>query len=151
MIYAVAVRVKRGWSKMLPAATPDDGRHGNYAGNAEMDAVQVRWRIALRTAWIATCLVLTGAACAVRASGTGAQSARSAAKQQTPPPEARVDIKHATIDELMKVPGMTQTWAARIVRFRPYRTKQDLLDKGVVTSQVYDRIKDYVIAHRDKP
>ena len=38
----------------------------------------------------------------------------------------------------------------RIVRFRPYRTKQDLLEHGVVTSQVYDRIKDYVIAHRDQ-
>ena len=52
------------------------------------------------------------------------------------------------IDELLKVPGMTRSWAGRIVRFRPYRTKQDLLDKGVVTSEVYDRIKDYVIAHR---
>jgi hypothetical protein len=36
------------------------------------------------------------------------------------------------------------------VRFRPYRTKQDLFDQGVVPSEVYDRIKDYVIAHRDK-
>ena len=26
----------------------------------------------------------------------------------------------------LKVPGMTATWAGRIVRFRPYRTKQDL-------------------------
>lgn len=67
-----------------------------------------------------------------------------------PAPEARVDINHASVDELMKVPGMTRPWAGRIVRFRPYRTKQDLLDHGVVTSQVYDRIKDYVIAHRDK-
>ena len=67
-----------------------------------------------------------------------------------PPPEARVDINHASADELLKVPGMTPTWAGRIVRFRPYRTKQDLLDHGVVTSEVYDRIKDYVIAHRDK-
>jgi hypothetical protein len=50
----------------------------------------------------------------------------------------------------MKVPGMTQSWAGRIVRFMPYRTKQDLLDKGIVSSQVYDRIKDYVIAHREK-
>jgi competence protein ComEA len=71
-------------------------------------------------------------------------------KQPATPPEARVDINHATVEELMKVPGMTETWAARIVRFRPYRTKQDLLDKGVVTSQVYDRIKDFVIAHRAK-
>jgi hypothetical protein len=43
---------------------------------------------------------------------------------------------------------MTRTWAARIVRFRPYRAKNELLDRGVVTSQVYSRIKDYIIAHR---
>ncbi|HEX4284560.1 MAG TPA: helix-hairpin-helix domain-containing protein [Terracidiphilus sp.] len=65
-------------------------------------------------------------------------------------PEARVDINHATIAELIKVPGMTQTWAARIVRFRPYRAKNDLLDHGIVSGEVYDRIKDYIIAHRDK-
>jgi DNA uptake protein ComE-like DNA-binding protein len=72
------------------------------------------------------------------------------AQHTIPPPEARVDINHAGIDELMKVPGMTRTWASRIVRFRPYRTKQDLLDHGVLTGEVYDRIKDYVIAHREK-
>jgi len=66
-----------------------------------------------------------------------------------PPPEARIDINHATAGELLKVPGMTRSWAGRIVRFRPYRTKQDLLEQGVVTSEVYGRIKDYVIAHRE--
>jgi DNA uptake protein ComE-like DNA-binding protein len=65
------------------------------------------------------------------------------------PPEAmRVDINHASVEELMKVPGMTRSWAGRIVRFRPYRTKQDLLEHGVVNSDVYNRIKDYIIAHR---
>ena len=70
--------------------------------------------------------------------------------QNAPPPESRLDINHATVEELLKIPGMTPSWAGRIVRFRPYRTKQDLLERGVVTSEVYDRIKDYVIAHRDK-
>jgi hypothetical protein len=45
---------------------------------------------------------------------------------------------------------MTPSWAGRIARFRPYHSKADLLDRGIVTMQVYDRIKDYVIAHRDK-
>lgn len=66
-----------------------------------------------------------------------------------PPPEARVDINHVTVRELLKVPGMTSTWAARIVRFRPYHAKSDLLNRGIVSAAVYDRIKDYVIAHRD--
>jgi DNA uptake protein ComE-like DNA-binding protein len=72
------------------------------------------------------------------------------ARVHTPPPEARVDINHTAVEELLKVPGMTRTWADRIVRFRPYRTKIDLMDRGVVTSEVYDRIKDYVIARRDE-
>ncbi len=68
---------------------------------------------------------------------------------KAPPPEARVDINHATLNELLKVHGMTPSWAGRIVRFRPYRTKADLLTNGIVTSEVYDKIKDFVIAHRD--
>ncbi len=78
----------------------------------------------------------------------GSQSAPK--PKSIPPPEARIDINHASVEELLKVPGMTPSWAGRIVRFRPYRTKQDLLDRGVLPSDVYDRIKDYVIAHRDK-
>jgi competence protein ComEA len=64
------------------------------------------------------------------------------------PPAARIDINRASLDDLAKIPGLAPTWAARIVRFRPYRAKEDLLERGVLPSDVYDRIKDYVIAHR---
>jgi DNA uptake protein ComE-like DNA-binding protein len=67
-----------------------------------------------------------------------------------PRQEMRVDINHASVEELLRVQGMTRIWAGRIVRFRPYRTKQDLVDRGVVNSDVYNRIKDYIIAHREK-
>jgi len=69
--------------------------------------------------------------------------------QTAPPPASRLDINHASVEELLKVPGLTRTWASRIVRFRPYRAKTDLLENGVVSDVVYNRIKDYVIAHRD--
>jgi competence protein ComEA len=79
------------------------------------------------------------------------ESAQAQAGLQTPPsPEARVDLNTASLEQLLKVPGMRRTWAARIIRYRPYRAKNDLLDRGVVSSQVYDRIKDYIIAHRGK-
>lgn len=74
----------------------------------------------------------------------------TAGPRLAPPADARVDINSASLDELMKVPGMTRSWASRIIRFRPYRAKNDILDRGVVTSQIYDRIKDYIIAHRPK-
>jgi competence protein ComEA len=98
---------------------------------------------ALAVAMLGVCLVV---AAQNQDRDTRAVPATSAA---APPPEARIDINHASANELLKVPGMTRSWAGRIVRFRPYRTKLDLLDRGVVTVQVYDRIKDYVIAHRD--
>jgi len=63
-------------------------------------------------------------------------------------PDELVDINRASVQEMLKVPGMTKTWAARIVRFRPYRTKLDLVEQGVVTPEVYQRIRDGVIAHR---
>ena len=91
------------------------------------------------------CLPLAGLPQPARATG---QAARAA--QAIPPPEARVDINHASVEELMKVPGMTRSWAGRIVRFRPYHAKNDLLERGVLPGAVYDRIKDYVIAHREK-
>jgi competence protein ComEA len=59
-----------------------------------------------------------------------------------------VDINTATLDQLLKVPGLTRTWAARIIRFRPYRGKNELLDRGIVTGEVYARIKNHIIAHR---
>ncbi|MGA7110199.1 MAG: helix-hairpin-helix domain-containing protein [Terracidiphilus sp.] len=75
--------------------------------------------------------------------------AQTPPKSQLPPPEERADINHASVEELGRVPGMTRTWALRIVRFRPYHAKNDLLDRGVLPSEVYSRIKDYVIAHRN--
>lgn len=74
----------------------------------------------------------------------------AAPPKPVPTSEARVDINHASIDELLKVPGMTASWAGRIIRFRPYRTRLDLLDRGVLPGDVYDRVKDYIIAHHDK-
>ena len=76
---------------------------------------------------------------------TSISTANGASPQK---PVELVDLNRATVVELLKVPGMTQSWAERIVRFRPYRTKLDLVEQGVVTPEVYRRIRDGVIAHR---
>jgi len=93
--------------------------------------------------------ILTALAFALAHTGVALQA-------QTPPAQSKsihapsepVDINTATVDQLLKVPGMTSTWAARIVRFRPYHAKNELLDRGILNSQAYDRIKDYIIARR---
>lgn len=61
-----------------------------------------------------------------------------------------IDINTASIDQLMKIPGLPRTWAARIIRFRPYRGKNELLDRGIVSAEVYSHIKDHIVAHRPR-
>ena len=87
-----------------------------------------------RSAMILPALVLAFA------SGMAASGARK--------PSGLVNINRASTKDLMKVPGMTPSWAARIVRFRPYRTKLDLVEQGVVPQDVYQRIRDGLVAHR---
>jgi competence protein ComEA len=86
------------------------------------------------------------------ASATGRYSAALLQAQsnivQTAAATEPVDINTASVDQLMKVPGLARTWAARIIRFRPYRGKNELLDRGIVSAAVYARIKDHIIAHR---
>lgn len=115
----------------------------NHAGEVQNGAVQkiAHFTLLLGAAFCILVLPLTHVASA---------TVPAEANAHPIPPEERIDINHATIDELMKAPGMTHSWAGRILRFRPYWTKQDLLDRGIVTSQVYDRIKEHIIAHRDK-
>jgi DNA uptake protein ComE-like DNA-binding protein len=107
----------------------------------------------MRTAhcFLAAVAILCVAVCAPAQNQDRDRSGAPATSTHAPSPDARIDINPASVDELMKVPGMARPWAGRIVRYRPYRTKQDLLDRGVVSSEVYDRIKDFVIAHREKP
>jgi DNA uptake protein ComE-like DNA-binding protein len=114
-------------------------------GEAENGAVRTRRKLAVLAVTILSVCLLATAQNQDRDPYKASKTSATA-----PSSEARIDINHATVDELLKVSGMTRSWAGRIVRFRPYRTKQDLIDQGVLNSEVYDRIKDYVIAHRDK-
>jgi len=123
-------------------------RHGIAAGPRRARNERMLRRMGIPLALFACCLC-GGAVGAQNTAQAGAPGAATAARP-IPPPEARIDINHASVVELMKVPGMTASWAGRIVRFRPYHSKQDLLERGVLPSDVYERIKDYVIAHRDK-
>jgi DNA uptake protein ComE-like DNA-binding protein len=130
---------------LLPAG--EQAENGCVPARTRFAAVSVAI-LAVVAAWSAAGSA-TSVAAAQQTNTTRAAPQASAKTKHTPTPEARVDINHASAVELAKVPGLTPSWAGRIVRFRPYRTKQDLVDRGVLPSDVYDRIKDYVIAHRD--
>lgn len=61
-----------------------------------------------------------------------------------------LDINTATEAELKAVPGIGDTYAKKIIAERPYKGKNDLKKKNIVPADVYDQIKDKIIAKKVK-
>ena len=62
------------------------------------------------------------------------------------PVGALVDINSASKDELDKLPGVGAARADAIIKGRPYKGKNELADKKIIPQNVYDGIKDKIIA-----
>ncbi len=55
-----------------------------------------------------------------------------------------LDLNSATERQLDDLPGIDRSAARRIIAGRPYREKHDLLAKGIISGDEYDRIRDDV-------
>ncbi len=57
-----------------------------------------------------------------------------------------VDINSATPEALEALPGIGKAYSAAIVKGRPYKGKDELVQKKIVPEKTYDGIKDKVVA-----
>ena len=57
---------------------------------------------------------------------------------------AVVDLNQGSREELLRIPGLTEPLADRIIDNRPYRHRLDLVARMVVPSGVYQNIRDMV-------
>ena len=93
----------------------------------------------------------TAARSAASAAATpAAEPAAKAAAKGAAKAEALVDLNSASRDELMKLPGVGDATADKIVAGRPWHSKLDLLKKKVVNSAQYAKFSKLVIARQSK-
>jgi DNA uptake protein ComE-like DNA-binding protein len=57
-----------------------------------------------------------------------------------------LDINSASVETLETLPGIGKAYSAAIIKGRPYKGKDELVQKKIVPEKTYDGIKDKIIA-----
>lgn len=85
---------------------------------------------------------------AAAAPSTAAPAAKAAVPASPAAASALIDINTAPKDQLDKLPQIGSARADAIIKGRPYRAKNELVDKKIIPQNAYDAIKDKIIAHQ---
>jgi competence protein ComEA len=104
-------------------------------------------RIQLLLALFAALALLSGSTAFAQPKKADARKeSKAVAKKGDEAAAKLIDINSATADELKVIPGIGDAYSKKIIAGRPYRAKNDLVNKNILPEGVYNKIKDQIIA-----
>jgi len=84
----------------------------------------------------------------IAAQSKARSKALKAQKEKVIPESQRIDINSATKEELAKLPGIGDAYAAKIIAGRPFLSKVHLVNREIIPYAVYLPIKGRIIARQ---
>ena len=82
------------------------------------------------------------------ASTTTAKTTTSAAATGRMKSSMKVDLNSASREDLVKLPMIGEAKADQIIAGRPWKTKRELVKKGILTQKEYMKVSGMIVAHQ---
>ena len=57
-----------------------------------------------------------------------------------------LDINSAKAEELKALPGIGDAYSEKIIKGRPYKRKDELVQRKIIPPATYDKVKDQIVA-----
>jgi competence protein ComEA len=57
-----------------------------------------------------------------------------------------LDLNRATADQRKDLSGIGDAYSAKIIKGRPYKQKDELVQKKIIPQATYDKMKDQIVA-----
>jgi DNA uptake protein ComE-like DNA-binding protein len=80
----------------------------------------------------------------VKEAGKQTKAIAEGVRQGLATPDAAVNVNSASTEKLQTLPGVDEEIANRIVKGRPYHTRDEVGTKGVVSPEEFNAIKDKI-------